>query len=97
MLKLLFLKGHKIIKEKFLFPPDFALIFRAWMCAQSLQSCLILFGPMDCHPPAAQSVGPSKQEYCSGLPCPPPGDLPEPEIKPMFPASPVLQVDSRSR
>ena len=28
------------------------------------------------------SVGFSKQEYCSGLPCPPPGDLPDPGIEP---------------
>ena len=32
----------------------------------------------------------SRQEYWSGLPCPPPGDLPDPGIKPRFPA---LQVD----
>ena len=24
----------------------------------------------------------SRQEYCSGLPCPPPGDLPDPETEP---------------
>ena len=28
------------------------------------------------------SVGFSGQEYWSGLPCPPPGDLPDPEIQP---------------
>ena len=33
----------------------------------------------------------SRQEYCSGLPCPPPGDLPNPGIKPR---SPTLQMDS---
>ena len=33
----------------------------------------------------------SRQEYWSGLPFPPPGDLPIPEIKLV---SPVLQVDS---
>ena len=33
----------------------------------------------------------SRQEYGSGLPCPPPGDLPDPGIKPKFPA---LQADS---
>ena len=33
----------------------------------------------------------SRQEYWSGLPCPSPGDLPDPGIKP---GSPVLQVDS---
>ena len=32
-----------------------------------------------------------RQEYWSGLPCPPPGDLPNPGIEPM---SPTLQVDS---
>ena len=30
------------------------------------------------------SVGFSRQEYWSGLPCPPPGDLPDLEIKPLF-------------
>ena len=35
-----------------------------------------------------------RQEYWSGLPFPPPGDLPHPGIKPMSPASPALQVDS---
>ena len=33
----------------------------------------------------------STQEYWGGLPCPPPGVLPDPEIEPKFPA---LQVDS---
>ena len=33
----------------------------------------------------------SSQEYWSGLPCPPPGDLPNPGIKPR---SPMLQADS---
>ena len=37
------------------------------------------------------SMGFSRQEYCSGLPCPPPRDLPDPGIKP---ASPALQVES---
>ena len=33
----------------------------------------------------------SRSEYWSGLPCPPPGDLLNPGIKPKFPA---LQADS---
>ena len=33
----------------------------------------------------------SRQEYYSGLPCPPPGDLPNPGIKS---GSPALQADS---
>ena len=36
-------------------------------------------------------MGFSRQEYWSGLPCPPPADLPNPGIQPR---SPVLQVDS---
>ena len=36
-------------------------------------------------------MGFSRQENWSGLPCPPPGDLPNPGIEPR---SPALQVDS---
>ena len=36
---------------------------------------------------APLSMGFSRQEYWSGLPCSPPGDLPNPGIKPVFPAS----------
>ena len=32
---------------------------------------------------APLSMGFSRQEYCSGLPCPPPGDLPNPGIEPV--------------
>ena len=39
---------------------------------------------------APLSMGFSRQEYRSELPCPPPGDLPSPGIKPK---SPALQVD----
>ena len=35
-------------------------------------------------------MGFSRQECCSGLPCPPPGDLPDPGIKPVSLASPAL-------
>ena len=34
---------------------------------------------------ASLSMGFSRQEYWSGLPCPPPGDLPAPGIEPMSP------------
>ena len=40
---------------------------------------------------APLSMGFSRQEYCSGLPFPSPGDLPNPGIKP---ASLAWQVDS---
>ena len=35
---------------------------------------------------APLSMGFSRQEYWNGLPFPPLGDLPNPKIKPMFPA-----------
>ena len=40
---------------------------------------------------ALLSVGFSRQEYWSGLPCSPPGNLPHPWIEPVAPA---LQIDS---
>ena len=36
------------------------------------------------------SMGFSRQEYWSGLPCLPPGDLPDPGIEPNFFTSPAL-------
>ena len=39
---------------------------------------------------APLSMGFSRQEYWSGLPFPPPGDLPDPGMEPMPPASPAL-------
>ena len=42
---------------------------------------------------APLSTGFSRQEYWSGLLCPPSGDLPKPETEAMSPASPALQAD----
>ena len=39
-------------------------------------------------------MGFSKQEYWSGLPCPPPGDFPDTGIKPVSPEASALQLDS---
>ena len=56
------------------------------------QSCLTLCNPMDCIAyQAPLSVGFSRQESCSGLPFPCPGDFPDPGIEP---GSPALQADS---
>ena len=54
--------------------------------AKSLQSCPALFNPMDCSLPAPLPKGFSMQEYCSGLLCLSPGDLPNSEIKGASPA-----------
>ena len=45
------------------------------------QSCLTLCNSMDCTRQAPLSVGFSRKEHWSGLPCPPPGDLPDPAIE----------------
>ena len=55
------------------------------MRAQSFQLCPALCDRMDCSPPGS-SVGFSRQKSWSGLPCPPPGALPNPGIKPESPA-----------
>ena len=39
---------------------------------------------------APLSMGFSRQEYWRGLPCPPPGDLPNPGIEPVSLTSPAL-------
>ena len=39
---------------------------------------------------AALSTGLSRQDYWRGLPCPPPGDPPDPGIKPTSLTSPAL-------
>ena len=44
---------------------------------KSLQLCLTLWDPMDCSLSAHPSIGFSRQEYCIGLLCPPPGDPPD--------------------
>ena len=46
--------------------------------------------PWTGEPDKLQSMGFSGQGYWSGLPCPPPGDLPNPGIEPR---SPTLQED----
>ena len=72
-------------------------------------SHLTLCHPMDCHPPGSSSMEFSRQEYWGGLPCPPPGDLPDPRSNPNLlrllhwqegslslvpPGSPLLSITS---
>ena len=54
-------------------------------CCLVTQSCPILCSPMDCSPPSSSVHGISQQEYCSELPFPSPGDLPDPGIEPVSP------------
>jgi len=41
-------------------------------------------------------MGFSRHAYWSGLPCPPPGDLPNPGIEPASPVAPALQASPLS-
>ena len=59
------------------------------MCAKLLQSCLFVsLSTIACQ--AALSMAFSKQEYWSGLPFLPPGDLPNTGIEPEFLTSHAL-------
>ena len=65
------------------------------VCVVSHFSCVRLFvNPWIVAYQAPLSMGFSQQEYWSVLLCPPPGDLPDPGMEPMSPASPALQVGS---
>ena len=59
-------------------------------CMLSHFSCVQLFVTLwTVAHQAPLSMGFSRQEHWSGLPCPPPGDLPDPGIKPRSPVSPA--------
>ena len=60
-----------------------------WMdslCAQSLSHVQLSATPWTVANQAHLSMGFSRQEYWTGLPCPPPGVLPNPRIEPTSPA-----------
>ena len=63
---------------------------------KSLKSCAMCCSVAQSYPNLCQaplSMGFSHGEYWSGLPCPPPGDLPNPGIEPVSLMSPALQAD----
>ena len=55
------------------------------LCAQLLSRVWLFATPWTVAQQAPLSTGFSRQEYWSGLPCPPPGDLPVPGIEPRYP------------
>ena len=59
-------------------------------CVLSHSECPTLCDPVTAARQPPLSMGFSKQEYWSGLPCPPPGDLPDPGIEPTSLLSPAL-------
>ena len=60
------------------------------MCAQLLSHIQLFVTPWTVPCQAPLSMGFSRQEYWSGLPFPPPGDLPDTGIKPKPPAAPAM-------
>ena len=58
--------------------------------AQSLSRVRLFVTPWTVAHRASLSVEFPRQEYCSGLPFPSPGDLPNPGIEATSPASPLL-------
>ena len=56
------------------------------------QLCLTPCDSMDCSLSGSSidGMGLSQQEYWSGLPFPPPGDLPSPGIEPTSPMAPAV-------
>ena len=61
-----------------------------YACVLSHFSHPTLCNPMHCSPPGFSVMGFSRQEYWNGLPCPPPGNLPDPWIQLISLMSPAL-------
>ena len=71
------------------------IFLKSFMCVLSCFSRVQLFATLwtvFCQ--ALLSMKVFRQEYLGGLLCSPPGDLPNPGIKPMYPVAPPLQEDS---
>ena len=66
-------------------------------CAQSLSHVQLFVTPWTVAHQAPLPMGFSRQEYWSGLPCPPPGDLPNPGIELRSPALQENSLPSGSR
>ena len=77
--------------------PDFFPSFPSSVCVCLVaQSCPTLCDPWTVSCQASLSMEFSRQEYWSGLPCPPPGDLPNPGMEIRSPASQVDSLPTKS-
>ena len=87
--------GFSILQLRmFIFLSSTLKVTREHVCACSVASVLSnSANPWTLACQAPLSVEFSTQEYWTGLPFPPPGDLPDPGIKSTSPVSPALQVD----
>ena len=64
------------------------------ICVCSVAKLRLIFGQWTVACQSPLSMGFSRHKYWSGLPCPPPGDLPNSGMESASPASPALQADS---
>ena len=64
------------------------------MHAQSLQSCQTLCNSVNYSPSGSSALRILRQKYWSGLPCPPPENLPNLGIEAVSCTSPAFQADS---
>ena len=62
----------------------------AWVRAKLLHLSLTLCDPRNCSPPSLSVHGILQAGILRGLPCPPPGDLPNPGTKSQSLMSPAL-------
>ena len=62
--------------------------------AQSFQPCLTLYDCVDYSLPGSSVHGILQARILAWVAIPPPGDLPNPGVKPTSPASPALQAGS---
>ena len=58
------------------------------LVCSTAQSCPTLCNSMDCSPPGYSVHGVLQARILSGLPFPPPGDLPDPWSEPVSPVAP---------
>ena len=77
---------------RMLLPPhnNLPMSIMLFVCAQWLSHVQVFATPWTVAHQVLLSMGFPRQEYWSGLPFPPPEDLPKPGIKPMSPAAPAL-------
>ena len=87
------LKGRVLILD-WTFPNTNNILTKGFLCVKSLSRVRLFATPWTVARQAPLSMGLSRQEYWNGLPFPPPGDLPDPGIKPALLRSSASQVDS---
>ena len=83
-----------LLQPKTTFVFSYFKVIYGCLCEKSLQSCPTLWDPIDCSLPGSSVHGILQGRTLEWVAIPSPGDLPDPGIKPMSPASPALREDS---